>query len=535
MSHRIYTSISTKKTPQTQKVLGKNQVQNNAGGYVFALDEWKRLQRFLVLGSDSSTYYVSAHELTKDNANVVIECIKQNGKKTVDTIVSISDTGRAAKNDPAIFALAMCAGLGDAETRKYALENLDKVCRIGTHLFHFAQYVEQFRGWGAGLRKAIGRWYTNKPIDKLQLQLVKYRQRDGWSHRDLLRLAHPKATDVNYNTAFKWAVAKDEFVLAKEYQGTLSLIWAYEALKKETDEKEIINLITKYRLPMEAVASEKQTKAVLEALLPNMGLTGIIRNLGSYTNKGILDQHSESTKFVIEKLLNAENIKKARVHPITILAALRAYQGGHGLRGSLSWTPVGRIVDALDDAFYLAFENVEPTGKRFFLGLDISGSMTYGDIAGMIGLTPRVASAAMAMVTMKSEKDWGVYGFHNNLMPLSLSPKMRLDAACTYIDSLGFGGTDCSLPMLFAKANKIPVDAFVVYTDNETYAGRYAHPFQALAEYRQTMGIPARMIVVGMTSTGFSIADPSDAGSLDIVGFSTDTPQVISDFAAGKI
>jgi len=165
-----YTTINNRKTSQMSPVIGKNQVQNNAGGYVFALDEWKRLQRFLILGSDSSTYYVSAHELTKDNANVVAECIQKDSKRTVDVIVEISDSGRAIKNDPAIFALAMVVGTADEEGRKYALANLDKVCRIGTHLFHFAQYVEQFRGWGAGLRKAVSRWYTEKPVDKLQLQ-----------------------------------------------------------------------------------------------------------------------------------------------------------------------------------------------------------------------------------------------------------------------------------------------------------------------------------------------------------------------------
>jgi 60 kDa SS-A/Ro ribonucleoprotein len=37
-----------------------------------------------------------------------------------------------------------------------------------------------------------------------------------------------------------------------------------------------------------------------------------------------------------------------------------------------------------------------------------------------------------------------------------------------------------------------------------------------------------------MTATEFSIADPSDAGMLDVVGFDTATPQLITDFSAGK-
>ncbi len=91
------------------------------------------------------------------------------------------------------------------------------------------------------------------------------------------------------------------------------------------------------------------------------------------------------------------------------------------------------------------------------------------------------------------------------------------------MEGLPFGGTDCSLPMVWARGNRVEVDTFVIYTDNETWAGE-VHPFQALAEYRQAMGRPARLIVVGMTSTGFTIADPRDPGMLDVVGFDRARP-----------
>ena len=59
------------------------------------------------------------------------------------------------------------------------------------------------------------------------------------------------------------------------------------------------------------------------------------------------------------------------------------------------------------------------------------------------------------------------------------------------------------------------------------------HPFQALAEYRHRMGRPAKLVVVGMTATSFTIADPGDPGMLDVVGFDTAAPQVMADFARG--
>jgi 60 kDa SS-A/Ro ribonucleoprotein len=96
------------------------------------------------------------------------------------------------------------------------------------------------------------------------------------------------------------------------------------------------------------------------------------------------------------------------------------------------------------------------------------------------------------------------------------------------------GGTDCALPMIWAHDQRIDVDAFVVYTDNETWAGS-VHPAQALRAYREARGIPAKLIVVGMTSTGFTIADPRDPGMLDVVGFDTATPQLIAEFARGTL
>ena len=82
------------------------------------------------------------------------------------------------------------------------------------------------------------------------------------------------------------------------------------------------------------------------------------------------------------------------------------------------------------------------------------------------------------------------------------------------------GGTDCALPMLWAARNKLNVSAFMTYTDSETWAGNI-HPAQALRQYRSEFVGDAKAVVVGMTSNGFTLADPNDRGMLDVVGFDT--------------
>jgi 60 kDa SS-A/Ro ribonucleoprotein len=187
------------------------------------------------------------------------------------------------------------------------------------------------------------------------------------------------------------------------------------------------------------------------------------------------------------------------------------------------------VIDALDKAFYKTFKTVEPTGKRLVLALDVSGSMAGGMVAGVPGLSPLVASAAMALVTAATESDVTIIGFSSQMVRLNISARQRLDDVVKTVSGLPFMGTDCALPMLWALENGVKADAFVIYTDSETWFGNI-HPAQALREYREKTGIPAKLIVVGMVSNGFSIADPTDGGMLDVVGFDTAVPQVMNDF-----
>lgn len=513
--------VQTKETPQSESVVGINQVENNAGGYVFELDNWKRLDRFLIIGSEGGTYYVSEKKLTQDNAKAVIDCIKSDGLRVVRRIVEISDSGRATKNDPALFALAMCAGSGNIETKKAALDALSKVARIGTHLFHFVEYVEGFRGWGRGLRKAIADWYNSKEVNDLAYQVIKYQQRDGWSNRDLLRLSHPKTKDKICNNLYKWIVGKNHT------EELPKLIESFEEAKITENKNTIINLIQS-GLPREAIPTKWLNEvSVWDALLQNMPLTALVRNLGKMTGIGLLKPMSAAVGLVVKKLSDREYIKKSRLHPLAILIALKQYECGHGDKGKLTWEPVSQIVDALDSAFYLAFDNVEPTSKRIMLALDVSGSMSSS--FGGTNVSCCEGSSAMALVTAKSETNCMIARFNTGIQSIPVSPRQRLDDVLKYTRNINAGGTDCALPMIYALGKKIEIDAFCVYTDSETWAGSI-HPFQALQKYRQKMGINAKLIVIGMTSTGFSIADPNDAGMMDIVGFDSATPQIISDF-----
>lgn len=522
MSYLIRAANDLENPPQTEPLDGR-QVKNSAGGYVFQVDNWKRLDRFLVLGSSGGTYYVTERKLTLDNLKAVKECVAEDGIRTVARIVEISDEGRAPKNDPCLIALAYAAAKGDLQTRTAALEALPKVARIGTHLFHFVAFVRQFRGWGRGLRRAVGKWYLDKDPVRLAEQVVKYQQRDGWSHRDILRLRHIQFSGQHQDIA-RWVV-KGELS-----DGVPRIIRGHVQAQAAKKPVEVASLIRDYGLVRESVPTEfLKDPVVWEALLEKMPLTAMIRNLGNLSKCGLLSPMSDASKLVCNKLKDQEALTKSRVHPIQILLASCVYGAGRSIKGDGTWKSVPQVVDALDDAFYLAFKNIQPTGKNFYLALDVSGSMGCGNIAGTF-LTPREASAAMALVTARTEENYYIAGFQDRLVEIPITSKTTLKDSVGITSGLRFGATDCAAPMLDALARKIKVDTFVIYTDNETWAGG-VHPIKALQEYRQKTGINAKMIVCGMTATEFSIADPTDAGTLDVVGFDSATPQIIADFS----
>ncbi|MBX3156842.1 MAG: TROVE domain-containing protein [Deltaproteobacteria bacterium] len=506
--------------------------------------DWSRLERFLYLGTDAGAYHAAPRELALEDARVVTRCLGADGLRTIDRIVAASSSGRAPKNDPAIFSLAVAAKLGDEPARRAAYAALPRVCHIGSQLMQFAGYAQQFGGWGRGMRNAIGAWFNARPASDLALQLAMYRARDGWTNRDLLRLAHPRAASPSHDRLFAWAV-RGELPAGAVEDPACDLIVGLDELDRTEDANAAAAIVRSRRIPAECVPAPHLSRAaVWDALLDTLPMAALIRSLPSMTRAGLLAAGTPPTRHVVARLRDRAQLASSALHPLAWLAALVTYRSGRGPRGQGAWLPVASIVDALEDAFYESLAFAPRSDGRTLIALDVSGSMASGSVGGVPNLSPRLASAAMALVSAATERattvvaftsaangfggQWG--GGDSAISPIDVSRGARLDDLVGEIGKLPMGGTDCALPMQWAQEHRVDVDTFVIYTDNETWTG-HVHPVQALRAYRDARAIPAKLVVVGMTSTGFSIADPDDTGMLDVVGFDPSTPPVIADFA----
>ena len=529
-------------------------VPNNGGGYTFTVSPLDRLCRLLILGADKATYYATATQNFRDNNNALRELLSTLGVAVVEEIVAISVAGRAPKPDPAIYALASAATSADVKVRQAAIAAIAKVCRTPTHLFSFLTDYKALGGktGGRAMTRALSAWYTSNTPTELAYKVVKYRQRGGWTHRDVLRLCRPAGYTTGgdgHRGALGDVLA---FAANKPVRGKgehLRLITAYSALaemKEVTPEGTalVVKAIRDYGLPREAVPdiflaakpdNAKAAAAVWRALLMpsasskfGMPMTAMLRCLNRMTATSLLADNEDETLFVVKRLTDAEGLKHARVHPIAVLSALSVYRSGRGEKGSLTWSPSAQVVAALEKAFVLSFGAVPPTNARYYVGLDISGSMGM-EMGGLNNLSVREAASAMAMLWARTEPACVVKGFSTTLVDLTVAHATKsLSDIITFTDKLPMGWTDASLIIKDAITRKMKVDVFVVITDNEVNRG--GHPAKMLEEYNRLMDTATKLVVIGMTATNFTIADPKNRLMMDVVGFDTAAPSVIADF-----
>jgi 60 kDa SS-A/Ro ribonucleoprotein len=359
--------------------------------------------------------------------------------------------------------------------------------------------------------------------------------------QDLLRTGHPKPIDAAHDAVMAWACGKLNGAKAEHLPKVLRDFGTMSASVGQTPVQRALDGIAaglpRECLPMEALAEPE----VWRALLPQTPIHALIRNLGVTTANGVLAD-PEMAKLVADKLRNADQLHRSRVHPFAVLLACLVYKTGHGVRGSHTWTPVRAVLDALEDAYDAAFANVTPTGKRILVGVDISGSMTAPCMGTPISAA--TAASAMALTLARLEPQATVVQFDTAVRNIVTVTKRTGIASIEKADG---GGTDVSSPVRWALGDRsernyydlsgLPTptaqsqmfDAFVVLTDNESWVGR-GHPAEWLQRYRAQVNPQARLVCCAMASSHANVVDPDDPLSFGVAGLDASVPQLVGEF-----
>jgi 60 kDa SS-A/Ro ribonucleoprotein len=543
---------------------------SHQGGETYKLKnlELTRLTRFLILGTETGSFYQSSKELTRENSTVAQKLLDnpETGPAAVAEIVRVSHEGLAEKQDATLFCLALATRSSNLATRQAAYQAIVPVCRTLSQLCTFLNFrfalggvdggklvgkkiknardkdgkpIDERYGNHAssdGLRRALRRWLNAQIDENLAYQIIKYPQREGITFRDILRLAKPVADSPIRGELYGYAVKGELHDLSANPE-----IWRrLDAVRKVGIDgvrpDQVAEMIREYDLPREVVRTEMLNDPVVwEALLQNMPVMAMVRNLGKMTSIGLF-KDSQNKKLVVDRLHDEQRITKSRIHPLALFAAQNTYQSGHGLKGNLSWNADSKIVDALGDAFDLSFKNVTPSGKRILLAIDTSGSMRgYANSSSMSSAS--ALSAVMALVILRSEDNVDVIGVDTSIQRnLGLSGKMRPIDAANQIAKYGGGGTYLELPFDYARQNG-PYDAIMLFTDSENGGmglRKAQEQFVSGGEHRRI--ILAQMVA---NSYGWTKADNQDWNtvgrkSLEIVGFDPSIGKLTSDFLAER-
>jgi len=469
------------------------------------------------------------------NLEWLLKLIEEDSLRVFREIKTVSYNGLNIKQNTPLFAYALLlAHEKRATIRMSILCGFQDIIRTGSQLLTFFNYYKQLtggKGSGNGLKKAISKWYNS---NQAEFQMVKYRNRSGWSHGNILKLIRPTPIDFEHKALFYWATNTDGPNLLADARVTPH-IHMFEVLKTLKNNSLVHFIETTDKpipwefLPTEALSNEIVWKALYRK---GMAYSALIRNLGNASSKGTFKNSHALVTNVAEQITNEASIRYSKIHPFNILNALFTYRSGQGFRGSLSWTPDPVILAALEEAFYTSFGNVESTGKRRMVALDVSGSMGGAKIANS-NLSAREASVALAIMAAAIDPHTIFVGFSHELIRMHFNKRTSLFEAIRTVSNIPFGATDISLPMEYAEYHGLDIDSFEIYTDNETNQYGRPQPMVALNRYRSHRGINAKLITVGMVSNGFTVADPNDPDTMDVVGFDTSAVQAISAFVKG--
>lgn len=491
-------------------------VLNNAGGYVFGLTDWDRLDRFLILGSEGGTFYVRENDLMIQNTRSIINCIQEDGVRVVQRARDINVRSLSPKVNPQLFTMALALCKGCPATRAEVERALPYLLRTGTHFLNFVAMMDSMGGWNRTKRRIVKNWLS-QDIDRLGFQMVKYANRDGWSMRDVLRICHLQPPTPEHNTLFAWVTGKD---MAERVQDLPAVVREYLRVRANPTAEEAVTGLQR-GLPREALPTEllNDPKVALE-LLKRMPTGAVIRNLGQMTANGVL---RNDTVDLIRPRFERDALVYARMHPFAVMLAMLTYAAGRGIRSSKQWVPLRPVIELLEQAYEDAYEGVTPTQKRILVAIDVSGSM--GMAVSDSAVPCSYAASALALTLARCEPNADVVTFAQQVQQ-KLAITKRSSLANWTIPFTG-GGTNIASPIEWATGSK-SYDAFIILTDNETWAGNQ-HVTQAMQRYRSRHG-RSKLIIAAMAANHATVVDPSDPDALGFVGLDASLPTLVTGF-----
>lgn len=513
------------------KPFGGATVRNAAGGHGFAIDPMVALRRWLIAGSVSNTFYEDAEDLTDYGLELVRYAAKDNPTKLYQLILESART--AVKYNTALLALAQLSRTPGEVPRSSVVELSGDVIKTASMLYEYLGYYKALgKGWGSkrNIVHGVIAEFLGMPAKVLEYQFVKYRQREGFSARDVLRIAKPSASDrAGKESLYAWVTGHGE-----RNMGDIPQAAAFDKILYSIDmaDETLAGIIAEHRLTRDMVpASVVPGKKSWEELYKNMPAGATLRNLGQLTAQGVFKYGWALD--VLESKLGALRY----THPVEYVKSAAAYMQS-GLverKGGVTWKTDHNVVRRLSSAYETLYQlGVKPLAVSVAHFVDISGSMQ----SGLSPLPPVTQAMIAAVNSTRRDKRSTVIGFHGSVSDVSHVMNYGLKDLVDLGEdrSIDWGGTtNAGAPLEMLIANRAKFDVIVYWTDLQSWQGH--HPWELVQKYRQMVNNAVKVIYVALVPScdGATLADPDDPLQYTIGGFSGNMAKVLDMIIDGGI
>jgi 60 kDa SS-A/Ro ribonucleoprotein len=445
-----------------------------------------------------------------------------------------------ALSDPAFMARAIVYARNEGLMRMQPIVGLAYLAKADRVLFRrifnkvintpgdLTDFVEIVRGgvvpggMGRTIKSTIAGWLNGLS----QYHAIKYAAGgQGYSLRDILRVAHPMPVNNIQDSVFLWLTDAEKWAVDAEKRAKVPQIDAFERLKRlqNTGSQEAArSIIAEGRLPYEVVTGViKPDVDTWRELMKQMPYFALLRHLNTLQRAGVL-RDDESAAYAAERLRDAEAVRKAKVLPFRLFTAYQMFNPeGHAEK---------RVLSALVDALEVSFANMPHLGDRVCIAPDVSGSMNgqisresktrYIDIAGIF-------TAAL----LKASPYAQILPFENHVVSVKLSAQDSIMTTADKLAHIGGGGTAVSSPISHLLDKREKVDTFIGITDNVEWATDQSGRSGFLAvwnEYKERVAPQAKAFLLTIAPYRHAVAPKAAADIFYTYGWNDNVLKFIS-------
>ncbi len=505
---------------------------NRAGGQAYSLDSEEALARYAVTGTFNDTYYVGCNDQLE-------EVEKLAGKCSSHFIAQLAVYSReeAKMKDVPAYLLAVLVARNEHELIRRIFH---RVCNNSKVLFGFIRIIRSGavgrKSFGTVTKRLIQDWIRSKPDKSLYLASVGH---SNPSMADAIKMVHPKPRDEQQSNMLA-------YLLDKEYDKDLLPydIQVFEELKNGEGTK-IPDV------PFRALTNCDLSKEQWREIALNMPWNTLRQSLVLLGRRGVFGSDAVAEELA-QHLGNAEEVRNWNAFPFELLATWKAIRNTQDI-------PIV-ISNAIQQAMEHAVSNVPEIKGNTLIAVDVSGSMGSAAITGRSNKPSIVsvveAASLIACSLLRKNKTSQLIGFDCNhtqygscrchhMRPYDKVSGVYLmdylnpyDSIMTNVNKMEFpgGGTDCSLPFMYAQQVTRTFDNIILLSDNQSwcsggaYYGQGAAPNAEWQRYLHKRNPHAKLACVDLQAYLTNQVPDVKTQSINIAGFSDVMFEVLGNF-----